>query len=81
MVTGGKEDKPEVGARIAWSGTGIRCKQERPSPDSLRRAIRRILADDRYRTSAQQLARRMTDAPGLTGLSTLIDDLSIPATA
>lgn len=81
VVTGGKEDKPEVGARIAWSGTGIRCKQERPSPDSLRRAIRRILADDRYRTSAQQLARRMTDAPGLTGLSTLIDDLSIPATA
>ena len=32
VATGGKEDKPEVGARVAWSGVGRRIRSERPSP-------------------------------------------------
>ena len=26
VATGGKEDKPEVGARVAWSGVGRRIR-------------------------------------------------------
>ena len=35
VATGGKEDKPEVGARIAWSGVGRRIRSEHPSPKAL----------------------------------------------
>jgi UDP:flavonoid glycosyltransferase YjiC (YdhE family) len=32
VATGGKEDKPEVGARVAWTGVGRRIRSEHPSP-------------------------------------------------
>ncbi len=32
VATGGKEDKPEVGARVAWSGVGRRIRSENPKP-------------------------------------------------
>ena len=41
VATGGKEDKPEVGGRVVWSGVGRRIRKEQPSPRALRRAIRR----------------------------------------
>ena len=72
-----QEDKPEVAARVAWTGTGIRLKKESPSPHALRRAVRTILADDRYRTAAQRMSERMARAPGLDGLARIIDDLAV----
>ena len=48
VATGGKEDKPEVGARVAWSGVGRRIRTERPSPRALRRAILAVLNQPRY---------------------------------
>jgi UDP:flavonoid glycosyltransferase YjiC (YdhE family) len=47
VTTGGKEDKPEVGARVAWSGVGRRIRTERPTPDVLRRDILTVLNDPR----------------------------------
>ena len=41
VATGGKEDKPEVGARVAWTGVGRRIRSERPTPRALRRDISR----------------------------------------
>lgn len=76
VATGGKEDKPEVGARVAWTGAGIRFRQERPSPSALRKAIRRILDDERYRTEAQRLAVCMARSSGVAGLANLVDALS-----
>jgi UDP:flavonoid glycosyltransferase YjiC (YdhE family) len=77
VVTGGQEDKPEVGARVAWTGVGIRLKEESPTPQALRKAVHRVLSDDRYRVAAGRLSARMDDAPGLDGLTRIIDDLAI----
>src|SRR5258705_6989148 len=44
VATGGKEDKPEVGARVAWSGVGRRLRTERPTPRALRRDILAVLS-------------------------------------
>lgn len=79
VVTGGQEDKPEVGARVAWAGVGIRFKEESPSPQALRTAVRKVLTEDRYRTAAKQMSVRMTQAPGLKGLARIIDDLALRA--
>lgn len=81
VATGGKEDKPEVGARVAWSGVGRRIRSEAPSPRALRRAVLTVLDDPRYRRASARIAAEMAAAPGLTRLTDVIDGLIAPAPA
>jgi UDP:flavonoid glycosyltransferase YjiC (YdhE family) len=76
VATGGKEDMPEVGARVVWSGVGRRIRKEHPSPRALRRAIRGVLHDPRYREASGRVAADMAAAPGLDGLTAVIDGLT-----
>jgi UDP:flavonoid glycosyltransferase YjiC (YdhE family) len=55
VVAGTTEDKPEVAARVAWSGAGINLKTAAPAPASVRAAVRALLDDRRYRAAAQAL--------------------------
>ncbi len=75
VATGGKEDKPEVGGRVVWSGVGRRIRTERPSPRALRRAIRDVLDTPRYRDASRRIAVDMATAPGLDGLTAIVDRL------
>lgn len=56
IVAGTTEDKPEVAARVAWSGAGIDLKSATPSPASVRAAVRRVLGDPSFRNRARELA-------------------------
>ena len=76
VATGGKEDKPEVGARVAWSGVGRRIRSERPSPRALRRDILAVLNQSHYRQASQRMAADMSAAPGLSGLADIVDRLT-----
>ena len=75
VATGGKEDKPEVGARIAWSGVGRRLRTERPAPRALRRDILAVLNQPRYRQASQRMAADIAAAPGFAGLADVVDQL------
>ena len=75
VATGGKEDKPEVGARVAWSGVGRRIRTERPSARALRRAILAVLHQPRFRQASQRIAADMAAAPGFAGLADVVDQL------
>lgn len=75
VATGGKEDKPEVGARVAWSGVGRRIKSEHPSPRALRRDILSVLNQPRYRQASGRMAADMAAAPGFAGLAAIVDRL------
>jgi MGT family glycosyltransferase len=82
VATGGKEDKPEVGARVAWSGVGRRLKTEHPTPKAMRRNILAVLNDPRYRQASRRIAVDMAAAPGFAGLADIVDRLTgRPATA
>jgi UDP:flavonoid glycosyltransferase YjiC (YdhE family) len=76
VATGGKEDKPEVGGRVVWSGVGRRIRKEQPRPQALRRAIHEVLHEPRYRDASRRIAADMAASPGLDGLAAIIDDLS-----
>lgn len=76
VATGGKEDKPEVGARVAWSGVGRRIRSEHPSPAALRTAILDVLNRPRYREASQRMAADLAAAPGFTGLAAVVDQLT-----
>ena len=76
VATGGKEDKPEVGARVAWSGVGRRIRSERPSPRALRRDILAVLNQPHYRQASRRVAADMSAAPGFAGLADIVDRLA-----
>jgi MGT family glycosyltransferase len=76
VATGGKEDKPEVGARVAWSGVGRRLRTERPTPRALRRNILAVLEQPRYRETSRRIAAEMAAAPGFACLTDVVDKLS-----
>jgi UDP:flavonoid glycosyltransferase YjiC (YdhE family) len=75
VATGGKEDKPEVGARVAWSGVGLRIRSERPRPAALRTAVLDVLNEPCYREASQRMATKLAAAPGFPGLSAVVDGL------
>jgi UDP:flavonoid glycosyltransferase YjiC (YdhE family) len=77
VATGGKEDKPEVGARVAWAGVGRRLRTERPTPRALRRAILDVLNGPQYRHAAGRIAADMAAAPGFAGLADVVDGLAV----
>ncbi len=55
VVAGDSEDKPEVAARVRWSGTGIDLRTGKPSPARIARAVRRVLAEPSFTTRAEAL--------------------------
>jgi UDP:flavonoid glycosyltransferase YjiC (YdhE family) len=77
VATGGKEDKPEVGARVAWSGVGRSLRTERPTSRALRRAILDVLDEPRYRKAAGRIAADIAAAPGFAGLADIVDGLAV----
>ena len=79
VATGGKEDKPEVGGRVVWSGVGRRIRSERPSPRRLHAAVRAVLDEPRYRVAAARIAADLAEAPGFAGVARVVDGLTAPS--
>jgi UDP:flavonoid glycosyltransferase YjiC (YdhE family) len=55
VMAGSTEDKPEVAARVAWTGAGVDLRTGRPSAERVRDAVRAVLADGRYAARAARL--------------------------
>ena len=53
VVAGATEEKPEIAARVAWSGAGINLRTKTPSPEQIRAAVR---------DSAEPFAPRLAEA-------------------
>ncbi len=56
VVAGGTEDKPEVAARVAWSGAGVDLRTGTPTPEAVRAAVLRVLGEPAYTERARRLA-------------------------
>ncbi len=72
VVVGASEDKREVAARVTWSGAGIGRARASASPRTLRRAVRAVLDDPRYRDRARELAAEMAAGPSMDEVVKLI---------
>jgi UDP:flavonoid glycosyltransferase YjiC (YdhE family) len=58
IISGGlTEDKEVVSALVQRVGVGIDLRTERPEPDTVRRAVRKIFDDPGYLARAQEMAR------------------------
>ncbi len=72
VVVGASEDKREVAARVTWSGAGIGRARSSASPKLLRRDVRAVLDEPRYRTRAKELAAEMAAGPSMADVVELI---------
>ncbi|MBW4566325.1 MAG: glycosyltransferase [Mojavia pulchra JT2-VF2] len=56
MVAAGQtEEKPEICARVEWSGVGINLKTSTPTSTQIRNAVKTVLASPRYKQKAQEM--------------------------
>ncbi|HEX3471930.1 MAG TPA: nucleotide disphospho-sugar-binding domain-containing protein [Silvibacterium sp.] len=77
MVVAGKgEDKPEVGARVTWTGCGIDLATDQPTPKQVRDAVDRILTQPEYRLRAGELAQDFARHDTARELTTLLEALA-----
>jgi UDP:flavonoid glycosyltransferase YjiC (YdhE family) len=67
VVAGKSEDKPEVCARVEWSGIGINLNTERPTTDQLLHAIRQVLNQPSYKEKVKCLSMEFQSYDALQG--------------
>jgi UDP:flavonoid glycosyltransferase YjiC (YdhE family) len=75
VVAGNSEDKPEVAARVRWSGTGIDLRTGKPSPARIAQAVRRVLAVPSYRERARALHADIAASDPLGTITAALDEL------
>lgn len=75
IVAGGTEDKPEVAARVAWSGVGVDLRTGTPTPRALARAVERVLADAAFTARAQAMA---IEIAGYSPFAAIERELTLP---
>lgn len=65
VVAGEGEDKPDIAARVAWSGVGVNLRAGRPSAARIRNAVGRLLSEPAFRRQARRLQAEIAacDAP------------------
>lgn len=75
VQVGSTEEKAEIGARIAWSGAGVRLRW-RPTVRRLRRVVDRVLTDDAYRSAAEVIRRSSARHDAAGEATELLEDLA-----
>jgi UDP:flavonoid glycosyltransferase YjiC (YdhE family) len=76
VVCGATEDKPEVGARVAWSGAGLRIRSLRPTAGEVRAAVSRVLHEPSYGDNARRIAADIASCDAPTTGAELIEELA-----
>jgi MGT family glycosyltransferase len=75
VVAGSTEDKPEVAARVAWSGAGINLATGTPTPSMIRAAVDEILGDGQYLRRARELEAAFARRDGIAEIAALVDEV------
>jgi len=63
VVAGNSEDKMEVNARVAWSGSGISLGRRDPSAEQIGRAVESVLTNPQYWYRARELQNAYARLP------------------
>jgi len=75
VVAGNTEDKPEVAARVAWTGAGIDLRTGAPTAGAVRAAVRDVLNDGSYLSAARTLEAAFARRCGVAEIAALVDEV------
>jgi len=77
VVAGQTEDKPEICARVEWSGVGINLRTKTPRPEQIRQAVKKVLTDVSYRDKAKALQAEINQYHSAEMAATLLEQLAL----
>ncbi|MBW4605563.1 MAG: glycosyltransferase [Calothrix sp. FI2-JRJ7] len=78
MVTAGQtEEKPEIGARVQWTGTGIDLKTSTPTTNQIRDAAMKILSTPKYKEKAESFKGEINRYNTPTLATELLEQLAL----
>jgi UDP:flavonoid glycosyltransferase YjiC (YdhE family) len=75
VVAGSDLDKPEVAARVAWTGAGINLRTGRPATADVGSAVERVLTEPGYLAAASRMAEELSALGGASRAADLIERL------
>jgi len=75
IVAGGDRDKPDVAARVGFSGAGVNLHTGRPSARAVARAYDQLLAQPGYRARAREVAEDLGSLGGAGRAVDLVEDV------
>ena len=76
VCAGRTEDKANVSARVAWSGSGIDLRTDTPSVQQIRDGVRRVLANSSYRDNARRIQADFAGHDAPVEASALLEQLA-----
>ncbi len=67
VIAGATEEKMDVAAHVQWLGAGINLRTNKPKPEQIHRAVKRVLKKPMYRSKAERIQAEYEqyDAPKL----------------
>jgi len=77
IVAGGDRDKPEVAARVGFSGAGVNMHTGRPSARAVAAAYARVAGDPGYRARAQAVAAELDALGGTARAIDLVEQVLV----
>jgi UDP:flavonoid glycosyltransferase YjiC (YdhE family) len=76
VVAGVTEEKPEIAARVAWSGAGINLKTGTPTAEQIRSAVRAVLDQPQFREHARRIQADYRRHSGADAAAMLLERLA-----
>jgi UDP:flavonoid glycosyltransferase YjiC (YdhE family) len=77
VLSGLGEEKPEIAARVVWTGSGINLPTDEPTAEQLSDAVNQILSNPSYRNRAAELSLEFASHNPAQELLQLIEGLAI----
>jgi MGT family glycosyltransferase len=74
VSAGASEDKPQVCARVKWSGAGIDLETGAPTAEQISRAVIQVLRDPSYRDRAKVLGAAIAKTNGLKTIAEIVEE-------
>ncbi|PZQ89715.1 MAG: glycosyl transferase [Leifsonia xyli] len=79
VIAGGDLDKPEVAARVAWSGAGVNLRTGTPSARAVGAGVDRVLGEPGIRAAAARVAAQLVALGGAPRAAELLETTLSPS--
>jgi UDP:flavonoid glycosyltransferase YjiC (YdhE family) len=77
VIAGGDLDKPEVAARVAWTGAGVDLRTGTPTAGQIARAYERVTTDPAVRDAASRVGAQLRSLGGAAGAARLLEAFAL----
>lgn len=76
VIGGGDLDKPEIAARVAWSGAGVNLKTGTPTSAAIAEAVDRVLREREFADAAARVAAELEAGGGAQRAAARLEELA-----